>query len=265
MLSNRTCAFPAATTRPSATLPVQQTSLPRNGGGDSSAALSHNCKLRGIGTSPTRGPERAGRIPEGRSRDGRRRRAGLRGGARRSSNTRGAPIIEQWQNCHGQTGPPNLKADTPSLQRLIYDLRWQYRDHKGEDLWSQIQQNILNATGTEMSVAALQMKYARSRIEDIEWLDQDARTRSLSPTASFADHLFLEIYPLPGLAPIPAGILLRDTTEIPSTRRITQHGCKCQRHRIPTRQRAWAGGRSIHGPAPRAWPGASPPRGYQQG
>jgi hypothetical protein len=195
-----------APTHPSATLPTQQTSLPQiftGRSGDSSAAFSRTSSFRGTGTSPTRGPARPGRTQKGRGRGGRGGRGGRAGrasGARRSSNTNGSPGIEQWQNCHGQTGPPTLKADTPSLQRMIYDLRWQYRDHKGEDLWTRIQQDVLGRTGTKMNVSALQMKYARSRISYIEWLEQDASTRSLNPTASVADHLCLESSPLAGLA-----------------------------------------------------------------
>ena len=194
------------TTHPPPTLPSQQISLPQiypNRSSDSSASFSRTPSFHATGTSPTPGPARAIRTQKGRGRGGRGGRGGRAGrtsAGRRSSNTNRSPAIQQWQNCHGQTGPPTLKADTPSLQRLIYDLRWQYRDHKGEDLWTRIQQDVLDRTGTKMNVSALQMKYARSRISYIEWLEQDASTRSPRPTATFADHPCLESSPLPGLA-----------------------------------------------------------------
>lgn len=84
--------------------------------------------------------------------------------------------------------PPTLKDGTPDVERMIFDLRWEHRQRKGENMWSFIQRDV-HAHFQEQrgSPSQLQMKYARARPQWIQWLDKDVGARPVIITSLGAD------------------------------------------------------------------------------
>ncbi|KAI6783347.1 uncharacterized protein J7T54_004374 [Emericellopsis cladophorae] len=76
-------------------------------------------------------------------------------------------------DCHGEERQPLLNPDTPEEERLIMDLRWRYRNSKGQDMWDSIQREYHRAFQKDCPKEQLQMKYKRARARYFQWQERD--------------------------------------------------------------------------------------------
>ena len=81
--------------------------------------------------------------------------------------------VEENMNCHGEEVPAKLKDNTPPEERFIYEMRWKYRNEKGNDMWASILKEVEEKFNEPLNKARLQMKVRRLRTKYIEWLPED--------------------------------------------------------------------------------------------
>ncbi|KAI9899047.1 hypothetical protein N3K66_005508 [Trichothecium roseum] len=108
-----------------------------------------------------------------------KKKAAKRSSAAPSSSARGVSTGSdqdvEHTNCLGEFGPPHLLEDTPEQIRHIFELRWNHRDKKGQDMWESIAQDYAKKypSHAKQSKEMLQMKYKRGRPKHIKWLARD--------------------------------------------------------------------------------------------
>jgi len=104
-------------------------------------------------------------------------KAASRGGKpthNRSPNHGLDSAVEENTNCYGEEVPAKLKDNTPPEERFIYEMRWKYRNEKGNDMWTSILNEVQKHFDKEqLNKARLQMKVRRLRTKYIEWLPED--------------------------------------------------------------------------------------------
>lgn len=160
------------------TLPSQH--LPDYRGSEATLNFSRSLDPGGMSNTPRQRGVRGARAQRARGRGGDTGRNSNHVGTR-------SPALSDWQNCHGKTVPPTLEDGIPEVERLLYELRWEHRDDKGQDMWRKIQGKIEDQLKFPLSAAALQMRYQRSRSAYIRWLDLDVSARSFIVTPSLAN------------------------------------------------------------------------------
>jgi hypothetical protein len=103
----------------------------------------------------------------------RRRRTPRRQNPSRRKAPQAADPEDEFKNCYGMEEPPRLRNVCSEEQRCVFESRWKHRWEKGQNMWTNIKEDVEKVMNKPYTKETLQMIFTRGRPECYEWLPRD--------------------------------------------------------------------------------------------